>query len=97
MTLTIAHHLNVLIEILKLFQAAAVMLKVHSSITLEVIAMDWPVLRMKTPGYCLAQYARNKTFSNTNGKLYMKFCVHVCVMHINLLLNSLYFKFVIYH
>ena len=61
---TIAHHLYVLIVVLKLFQAVAVMLTVHSSIMLEVIAMDWPVLHMKAIGYCLAQCAQNKIFSN---------------------------------
>ena len=56
---TIAPHLNVLILVLKLFLAAAMMSMVHSSITLEVIAMDWPVLRMKATGYYLAQCAQN--------------------------------------
>ena len=65
MMATIAHHLNVLTVVLKLSLTAAVVSKVHSSIMLEVIAMDWPVLRMKATGYCLAQCVQNKTVSNT--------------------------------
>ena len=64
MMVTIAHHLYVLIVVLKLFQAVAVTLTVHSSTMLEVIVMDCPVLRMKAIGYCLAQCAQNKIFSN---------------------------------
>ena len=50
---------------------------VHSSIALEVIAMDWPVLRMKATGYYLAQCAQNKTFSKLNTKL-MAINIHAC-------------------
>ena len=57
---TIAHHLNVLTAVLRLFQTAAVTSMVHSFTTLELLVMGWTVLRMRAAGYYLAQCAQNK-------------------------------------
>ena len=67
---------------------------VHSSIALEVIAMDWPVHRMKATGYYLAQCAQNKTFSKLNTKL-MAIYMHVIVAII--ICTHIYiYQFIIY-
>ena len=57
---TIAHHLNVLMAVLKLSQTAAVTSMVHSFTTLKLLVMGWTVLRMRAAGYYLAQCAQNK-------------------------------------